>query len=228
MAKNWPAKCRRPDGEVSQNGWKWPGKGKRVCDTTICLETGSHIFWWIRAGKGSSTQRHHQQKIFEFMRGFWSQSGLAHRNRSDFCDLRLRCPSRTPEIARFPRPETAMMHCDLRVQWKVASDLRFRAAISEPKSSSCCGISGDLAPSTRKSLAIPIVRFWCAKQSGLEFGVVFYWFVSPDILRPATCNLSPTTGKMAIYRRFASKCPFPLCRVRKITCRRKWKVGLTN
>ena len=25
--------------------------------------------------------------------------GLAHRNRSDFCDLRLRCPSQTPEIA---------------------------------------------------------------------------------------------------------------------------------
>ena len=24
---------------------------------------------------------------------------IAHRNRSDFCDLRLRCPSRTPEIA---------------------------------------------------------------------------------------------------------------------------------
>ena len=24
---------------------------------------------------------------------------LAHRNRSNFCDLRLRCPSRTPEIA---------------------------------------------------------------------------------------------------------------------------------
>ena len=64
--------------------------------------------------------------------------GLAHRNRSDFCDLRLRCPSRTPEIARFPRQETAMMHCDLRVRWKVASDLRFRAAISEPKPPSCC------------------------------------------------------------------------------------------
>ena len=88
---------------------------------------------------------------------------LAHRNRSDFCDLRLRCPSRTPEIARFPRQETAMMHCDLRVRWKVASDLRFRAAISEPKTPSCCGISGDLAQSTRKSLAIAIVRFWCAK-----------------------------------------------------------------
>ena len=90
---------------------------------------------------------------------------LAHRNRSDFCDLRLRCPSRTPEIARFPRQEKAMLHCDLRVRWKVASDLRFRAAIFEPKAPSFCGIPGDLARSTRKSLAIAIVRFWCAKLS---------------------------------------------------------------
>ena len=88
---------------------------------------------------------------------------LAHRNRRDFCDLRLRCPSRTPEIARFPRQEIAMLHCDLKVRWKVASDLRFRAAISEPKTPSFCGISGDLAQSTRKSLAIAIVRFWCTK-----------------------------------------------------------------
>ena len=55
-------------------------------------------------------------------------------------------------------------HCDLRLRWKVASDLRFRAAISEPKIPSFCGISGDLAPSTQKSLAIAIVRFWCAKH----------------------------------------------------------------
>ena len=89
---------------------------------------------------------------------------LAHRNRGDFCDLRLRCPSRTPESARFPRQEQAMLHCDLRLRWKVASDLRFRAAISEPKTPSSCGISGDLALSTRKSLAIAIVRFWCAKN----------------------------------------------------------------
>ena len=75
-----------------------------------------------------------------------------------------RCPSQTPDIARSPRQEKAMMHCDLRVRWKVASDLRFRAAISEPKTPSFCGISGDLAPSTRKSLAIAIVRFWCAKS----------------------------------------------------------------
>ena len=62
-----------------------------------------------------------------------------------------------------------MLHCDLRVRWKVASDLRFRAAISEPETSSFCGISGDLAPSTRKSLAIAIVRFWCAKCKVLVF-----------------------------------------------------------
>ena len=99
--------------------------------------------------------------------GHFSYEFLAHRNRSDFCDLRLRCPSRTPEIARFLREEKAMLHCDLRVRWKVASDLRFRAAISEPKTPSLCGISGDLAQSTRKSLAIAIVRFWCAKYEFL-------------------------------------------------------------
>ena len=96
-----------------------------------------------------------------------ARTNLAHRNRSDFCDLRLRCPSRTPEIVRFPRQEKAMLHCDLRVRWKVASDLRFRAAISESKTPSFCGISGDLAPSTRKSQASAIVRFWCAKMHKL-------------------------------------------------------------
>ena len=44
------------------------------------------------------------------------------------------------------------------MRWKVASDLRFRVAISEPKTPSFCEISGDLASSTRKSLAIAIVR----------------------------------------------------------------------
>ena len=65
-----------------------------------------------------------------------------------------------------------MMHCDLRVRWKVASHLRFQAAISEPKTPFCCGISGDWVQSTRKFLAIAIVRFWCAKVRGLsgEFG----------------------------------------------------------
>ena len=98
----------------------------------------------------------------------WGGKSLAHRNRGDFCDLRLRCPSRTPEIARFPREDKTMLPCDLRLRWKVASDLRFRAAISEPKTPSFCGISGDLAQSTRKSLAIAIVRFWCAKGKSLR------------------------------------------------------------
>ena len=37
-----------------------------------------------------------------------------------------------------------MLHCDLRVRWKVASDLRFRAAIFDPTNPFFCGISGDL------------------------------------------------------------------------------------
>ena len=67
------------------------------------------------------------------------------------------------ETPRFSFSQT-LMHFGLSLRWKVAGDLRFRAAISEPKTASFCGISGDLAPSTRKSLAIAIVRFWCAKD----------------------------------------------------------------
>ena len=80
--------------------------------------------------------------------------------------LRLRCPSRTPEIARFPRQEKTMLHCELRVRWKVASDLRFRAADFQAQNPFLsAGNFGDLAPSTRKSLAIAIVRFWCAVKA---------------------------------------------------------------
>ena len=79
-----------------------------------------------------------------------NRNDLAHRNRSDcaICDCDAhRGPQKSQ---RFPREDKAMLHCDLRVRWKVASDLRFRAAISEPKTPSFCGISGDLAPPTRK------------------------------------------------------------------------------
>ena len=61
-----------------------------------------------------------------------------------------------------------MLHCDLRVRWKVASDLRFRAAISEPQTPSFCGTSGDLASSMRKSLAIAIVRALRLRGYGLS------------------------------------------------------------
>ena len=75
---------------------------------------------------------------------------LAHRNRSGFSAIAM--PIADPRNReRFPRQDKAMLHCDLRVRWKVASDLRFRAAISEPKTPSFCRISGDLAQSTRTS-----------------------------------------------------------------------------
>ena len=61
---------------------------------------------------------------------------------------------------QIPRQEKAMLHYDLRVRWKVASDLRFQAAISEPETPSFCRIPGDLAPSTRKSLAIEMCDFY--------------------------------------------------------------------
>ena len=63
-------------------------------------------------------------------------------------------------------PEKAMLHCDLRVRWKVASDLRFRAAVSEPKIPSFCGISGDLSLSTRKSLGRPVCSFNFKTKNG--------------------------------------------------------------
>ena len=130
-----------------------------------------------------------------------SRDTLAHRNRSDFCDLRLRCPSRTPEIARLPRPEKAMPHCDLSVRWKVASDLRFRAAISEPKTPSFCGISGDLAPSTRKSLAIAIVRFWAP---------IARYFLSHPSNPPTGCDTPPWC--LVLKRPY--QCDNPFCNIR--------------
>ena len=89
---------------------------------------------------------------------------LAHRNRSDFCDLRLRCPSRPPEIARFPRQEKAMLHCDLRVRWKVASDLSdFGLRFLSPKPLLSAGFLAIWLRQLRFSLAIAIVRFCCAE-----------------------------------------------------------------
>ena len=46
--------------------------------------------------------------------------GLAHRNRSDFCDLRLRCPSRTPEIAAI----SATRESNAALRFKVAMECR--------------------------------------------------------------------------------------------------------
>ena len=55
-------------------------------------------------------------------------------------------------------------------QCKVASDLRFRAAISEPETP-FCGIVGDLAPSTQKSLGAVSHHLPVGKKF-LRFGLV--------------------------------------------------------
>ena len=95
----------------------------------------------------------------------WQHEMLSAPKSQRFLRFAIAMPIADPRNReRFPRQEKAMLHCDLRVRWKVASDLRFRAAIFEPKTPSFCGISGDLAQSTRKSLAIAIVRFWGAKM----------------------------------------------------------------
>ena len=174
-------------------GWEGGVKGDKTCEQTFSEETGvSYSLFppsphpgtfcnarggvgpgWCAGGpwgRGDGWGRALQAAPPPSGTWGWTHTweySLAHRNRSDFCDLRLQCPSQTPEIARFQRQEKAMLHCDLRVRCKVASDLRFRAAICEPKTPFFCGISGDLAQSTQKSLAIAIVRFWCAQKCSI-------------------------------------------------------------
>ena len=137
----------------------------------------------------------------------------------EFCDEKRSnfCPTYRTEIAaifaicdcdahrgpqklhRFPRQEKAMLHCDLRMRCKVASDLRFRAAMSEPKTASFCRISGDLAPSTRKSLAIAIVRFWCAKTRAAKLSEFFEDFLCFDNFdwETRTTDISPDNHYIA-------------------------------
>ena len=88
------------------------------------------------------------------------------------------------------------------MRWKVASDLRFQAAISEPKTPSFCGISVDLAPSTRKLLAIAIVRFWCAKSRGQTQVSPFFYRMETQFF-PGTNPACPwTTPEMKGGRLF--------------------------
>ena len=48
----------------------------------------------------------------------------------DFCDLRLL--PRTSE-SRFQTQDNVMLNCDLRLQWKLASEMRITAALFKPK-----------------------------------------------------------------------------------------------
>ena len=66
------------------------------------------------------------------------------------------------DAQRGPQKSLAIsetLHCDLGVRWKVASNLRFRVAISELETPSFAGISGDLALSTRKLSGTKTLRF---------------------------------------------------------------------
>ena len=74
----------------------------------------------------------------------------------DSGDLRLRLPLWTAEIARLQRQVNAVAHCDFRVQWKIARDLRIRAKMSGPKFHSFCGNSGNLAV-----VMLCNCDFWC-------------------------------------------------------------------
>ena len=81
---------------------------------------------------------------------------LAHRNRSDFCDLRLRCPSRTPE----------------------------NAAISETRERG--GVGSDpvlVGPPRKRSLAMVMCLVYILVNSAFVFGMVIAplsWFVCEE------------------------------------------------
>ena len=77
---------------------------------------------------------------------------------SDCWTGQLAASSKVPLLAPLSiylsmRQEKAMLHGDLSVRWKVASDFRFRAAISEPKTPSFCGISAPKFGSVNAEIA---------------------------------------------------------------------------
>ena len=109
--------------------------------------------------------------------------------------------------------EKAMLHCDLRVRWKVASDLRFRAAISESKTPSFCGISGDLAQSTRKSLAISALCDFGALKARpcLELIMIVIWVLG--FLQPQHHPRAPSQRALDLMRLFPPLSCDPDCLV---------------
>ena len=143
---NGPEKDRNGP-EMDRNQVLWGGDGRGVC-----RDGGG--------GGGCKGKRESLALILgEALSAPKSQRFLRSAIAMPIADPRNRCD--------FPRQKKAMPHCDIRVRWKVAGDLRFRAAISEPETLSFYRISGDLAPSTRKSLAIAIVRSWFANPKNL-------------------------------------------------------------
>ena len=91
---------------------------------------------------------------------------LAHRNRSDFCDLRLRCPSRTPEIqvASDFRDLAGGLCCPLHVGSRRATALSVNLVSSMPAGMSRFGwcvfaLVTTLCPGCVR-LAVRILQSW--------------------------------------------------------------------
>ena len=76
-----------------------------------------------------------------------------------------------------------MLHCNLKTRWKITSELRFRAVVSEPQraqTQSSCGNAGDLAPRRIAS------HCNCQTPPSYGFGRYGFGFFGPRIAFPAT------------------------------------------
>ena len=71
---------------------------------------------------------------------------------------------RGPQKSRDLRDKRKQCCIAIKAAMEVASDCDFGLRFLSPKPPSFCGNSGDLAPSTRKSLAIAIVRFGALRR----------------------------------------------------------------
>ena len=103
-----------------------PCHGLLACEFYTWTKTISLLcgLCWIWRGKGEGTPWRN------FLKG-WNSKHTEIAVIFAICD----CDAHRglQKSQRFPRQEKAVLHCDLRVGWKVASDLRFQAAISESK-----------------------------------------------------------------------------------------------
>ena len=77
----------------------------------------------------------------------WEETILSAPKSQRFLRFAIAMPIADPRNRAISETRQSNAALRLRVRWKVASDLQFRAAISEPKTSSFCRISCDLAPS---------------------------------------------------------------------------------
>ena len=161
------------------------------CDTPLCdtISKGYCAIWggtshWAAKGRGALKQPIKQPtetptSTLALMGRFPSLMGRFPTLMGRFTDFVLRGrftsrkstgkqPIKKRGIKRFLKKSLAIsetLDCDLRVRWKVASNLRFRVAISEAETPSFFlrdlwrfgSVNAEIASDCA------IVRFWCAK-----------------------------------------------------------------